>query len=59
MSKLIDIYKRRVAGPADNQFLPILEEQSNDSNFTDPMKQTISQLSPLKRPKRTYEAKSV
>ena len=57
MSKLVDIYKSRVTGPTDGQFLPILEGQSNDLNFTDPVKQTVSQVLPLKRPMHAYEAK--
>jgi len=38
MSKLVDIYKKRVTGPANNQFLPIFEGQTDDSNITDPVK---------------------
>jgi len=45
-------------GQADDQFLPILKGQTNDSNLTDPVKQTVSQVLSLKRPKQTYEAKS-
>jgi len=44
---------------ADGQVLPILKGQSNELNLTDPVKQTINQILPLKRPKQTYEAKSV
>jgi len=46
-------------GQADNQFLPILEGQNKDSNLTDPVKQTVSKILPLKRPNKAYEAKSV
>ena len=59
MYRLVDIYKRRVAGRADDQFLPILEGQSTDSNFTDPVKQTVSQVLYLKKLKQVYEIKSV
>jgi len=44
---------------ADDQTLPILKRQSNDSNLTDPVKQTVSQILPLNRPKQAYEAKLV
>ena len=59
MSKLIDIYKKTILGQANDQVLPILKGQSNDLNLTDSAKQTVSQILPLKRPKHTYEAKSV
>jgi len=44
---------------ADDQVFPILKGQSNDLNLTDPVKQTVSWVLPLKRPKQAYEAKSV
>ena len=37
-------------GQADNQFLLILKGQSNNSNLTDPVKQTVRKVLPLKRP---------
>jgi len=59
MFKLVDIYKKWVANKLTINFLPILKAQSNDSNLTDPEKQTVSQVLLLKRPKQAYEVKSV
>ena len=37
---------------ADDQFLPIPEGQSSNLNLTDPVKQTVGQVLPLKRPRQ-------
>jgi len=37
--------------------MPIPEGQSSDLDPTDPVKQTVSQVLPLKRPKQAYDAK--